>query len=434
MPDDDYAERKLRDLLRDPQWSLPSWPDAPSRIRRAARRQRLRVAGLAASLGAVALAAVVVPVSQLGGGTHPATGLLGPAGPPTAYVLTLDRHGDYGQGVTVTPINTATNKAGRPVRTPGATEMVVAPDGRAVYVNGTSGVTVISTATNRVARVIPLRPARQMAITPDGKTLYVCSGPAVVPVSTTTGRPGRPIQVSRRYPWYIAVTPDGRTAYVTTNHSDEVSPIQVATGRVLAPVDVGGQPGRIAIAPAGHMAYFGMKGQITPVDTSTNTALKPIKIHFEPGSVAFTPDAKTAYVTDQFPSDVIPIRVATGTALPPITLPGNFTAFDLAITPDGKTAYASMADMAGNLLLPISTVTRKAQAPIKVGYSPYVVAVTPDGKTVYVGESALQVYNRGGKTLAINQGSQVTPVRTATNQPGRPIKMAGNPAQIVISP
>jgi YVTN family beta-propeller protein len=434
MPDDDSAERTLRELLRDQAWSLPSWPDAPSRIRRAARRQRLRVAGLAAGLGAVALAAIVVPVSQLGGGPHRTAGVLGPAGPATAYVLTLSRDGSYGDGNEVTPISVATNKAGRPVRTPGATEMVAAPDGRAIYVNGTSGVTVISTATNRVVRFIRLRPARQMAITPDGKTLYVCSGPAVVPVSTATGHPGRPIQVSRRYPRYVAVTPDGRTAYVTTNHSDEVSPIQVATGHVLAPVDVGGQPGRILIAPAGHIAYFGMKGQITPVDTSTGTALKPIRIPFEPGDIAFSPDARTAYVSDQFPPEVIPIRVATGTALPPIKLPGQFTPLYLAISPDGKTVYASMADMTGNLLLPISTVTRKAQAPVKVGYSPYIIAVTPDGSTVYVGESALQIHNRRGKTLAVNQPSQVMPVRTATNQPGRPIKVAGDPAQIVISP
>jgi YVTN family beta-propeller protein len=273
-----------------------------------------------------------------------------------------------------------------------------------------------------------------MAITPDGKTLYVCSGPAVVPVSTATGQAGQPIRVSRRNPRYIAVTPDGRTAYVTTSHSDEVSPIQVATGRVLAPVAVGGQPGRIAIAPVGHMAYFGMKGQITPVDTSTSTALKPIRIPFEPGDIAFAPDAKTAYVTDQIPPEVIPIRVATGAVLPPITLPANFIPLYLAITPDGRTAYSSLAVMGGNLLLPISTVTRTALAPIKVGYSPDVIAVTPDGTTVYVGESAVQAYNRGGKTLAINQGSQVVPVQTATNQPGRPIKVAGNPAQIVISP
>jgi YVTN family beta-propeller protein len=422
MPDDDDAERKLRDLLRDPQWSLPSWPDAPSRIRRAARRQRLRVAGLAASLGAVALAAVVVPVSQLGGGTHRETGLLGPAGPPTAYVLTFAADGDSGKADAVTPVSLATTRAGRPVRVPGATEMTMAPDGRAVYVNGTDGVTVISTATNRVVRLIPLRPARQMAITPDGKTLYVCSGPAVIPVSTVTGRPGRPIQVSRRYPWYIAVTPDGRTLYVTTNHSDEVSPIQVATGQVLGPIDVGGQPGQITIAPAGHIAYFGMKGQITPVDTTTSTALKPIRVHYHPVSIAFTPDGRKAYVTDQYPSDVIPIRVATGTALQPITLGGAAAPFGIAITSDGKTAYVTSAVVGDGRVFPVSITANTVLRPISAGFNLSTIAVTPDGSTVYAG-------NAGGPGA-----NYVTPIRTATNEPGRPIVVTGEPGQIVFSP
>jgi YVTN family beta-propeller protein len=426
MPDDDYAERKLRDLLRDQAWSLPSWPDAPSRVRRAARRQRLRVAGLAAGLGAVALAAVVVPVSQLAGAAPPFS--LAEPGPPTAYVLTLGPYGETGKADAVTPINVATNRAGRPVRIPGATGMVMAPDGRAVYVNGTGGVTVISTATNRVARFIPLPPAHEMAITPDGKTLYVCSGPAVIPVRTTTGQPGRPIVVSSRNPQWIAVTPDGRTAYVTTKHSDEVSSIRIATGRVLKPIDVGGQPGRITMAPAGHIAYFGMRGQVTPVDTTTGTALKPIKIRFDLIAIAFTPDAKMAYVARQFPSMVTPIRVATGTALPPISFghPRDFRAYDIAITPDGKTAYFSDADQGDDLVIPLDIATNTLLPPIKAGISPLTIAITPDGKTVYAGDA--------GSPAVSQRSDYVTPIPTATNKPGRPIKIIGWPAQIVFSP
>jgi hypothetical protein len=82
MPDDS-TEGRLRELLDDPGWSLPPWPDAQARIRRAARRQRIRTAGLAACTGAIAAAAVAVPLALSGGGPGTAPGRV-PAAPATA--------------------------------------------------------------------------------------------------------------------------------------------------------------------------------------------------------------------------------------------------------------------------------------------------------------------------------------------------------------
>jgi hypothetical protein len=62
------TEDRLRDLLRDPRWSLPAWPDPHARVRRAARRQRLALAGIGAAVTAVITAAAVVPIMLLGPG------------------------------------------------------------------------------------------------------------------------------------------------------------------------------------------------------------------------------------------------------------------------------------------------------------------------------------------------------------------------------
>jgi hypothetical protein len=72
MPDNATAENKLRELLHDPGWALPAWPDAQARVRRAARRQRARAVGLGACTAAIAAAAIAVPLS-LGGGATSAT-------------------------------------------------------------------------------------------------------------------------------------------------------------------------------------------------------------------------------------------------------------------------------------------------------------------------------------------------------------------------
>lgn len=56
MPDDSTPEARLRELFREQEWSLPPWPDAALRVRRAARRQRVRNALVTTGAGAVIIA------------------------------------------------------------------------------------------------------------------------------------------------------------------------------------------------------------------------------------------------------------------------------------------------------------------------------------------------------------------------------------------
>ena len=72
MHSNDTTEDRLRELLQDPGWALPSWPDAEARVRGAARRQRLRITGAAAGAG-TAIAAIVISVPML---SSPAPGTL----------------------------------------------------------------------------------------------------------------------------------------------------------------------------------------------------------------------------------------------------------------------------------------------------------------------------------------------------------------------
>ncbi len=72
MQIDDNAENRLRELFRDPRWSLPSWPDADARVRDAARRQRLRAASVAVGAGIAAITAITVIVVLALPGVSPA--------------------------------------------------------------------------------------------------------------------------------------------------------------------------------------------------------------------------------------------------------------------------------------------------------------------------------------------------------------------------
>jgi hypothetical protein len=65
------AEERLRRLMRDPGWSLPAWPDADARVRRAARRQRLATASIVAAVVLVAATAALVPLALPGTASAP---------------------------------------------------------------------------------------------------------------------------------------------------------------------------------------------------------------------------------------------------------------------------------------------------------------------------------------------------------------------------
>ena len=173
MLGEDQAEDRLRELLRDPGWSLPKWRDPQQRIRRAARGQRVRLAGTAAGVAA-ALTAVAVPVGIGASGQVP-----GPAGPTPRAAPTL--YAAYTKDsclrcAAVIPIKTATDRARKPIPVGGSSRLG-GPD--------------------------------FIAITPDGKTAYVANAGlnAVTPISTATNTPGKPIHVPLTDPITIAIGP-----------------------------------------------------------------------------------------------------------------------------------------------------------------------------------------------------------------------------------
>jgi YVTN family beta-propeller protein len=68
---------------------------------------------------------------------------------------------------------------------------------------------------------------------------------------------------------------------------------------------------------------------------------------------------------------------------------------------------------------PITTATNTPGPPIKVGSTPWALAITPDGQTAYV---------------AVRESGTVVLIATATNTPGEPIKVGGAPYAIAMTP
>jgi len=94
MADENQAENRLRQLLRDDRWSLPPWADTQARVRNAAHRQRMTAAAAGAAAAAAITAAIVIPLALTGAApskapavTSPTSAANHPATPHRRYTL-----------------------------------------------------------------------------------------------------------------------------------------------------------------------------------------------------------------------------------------------------------------------------------------------------------------------------------------------------------
>ena len=296
-------------------------------------------------------------------------------------------------------------------------------------------------ASGRVFGAAPGSAASQ----PNASTIYVAYAKAgagetsssqnppvsVIPINAATNTAGNPVRVGDGGT-QIVFTPDGRTAYILDDADGTVIPFSTAT-------NTPGQPIRVAharyfllfaaITPNGKTLYVAntMTSAVTPISTASNKAGKPIHVGPAPEWIAFRPDGKTAYVVDDGhklsqPGLVVPINTATNIPGKPITV--GRAAFQIVLTPNGKTAYVDT----GESITPISTATDTAGEPIRLHGNPGqgVMAMTPDGKTIYA------------ETI---HPWTVVPISTASNTAGNPINLPKDsdynfaaPGQMAITP
>jgi DNA-binding beta-propeller fold protein YncE len=333
-----------------------------------------------------------------------------------------------------------------PVRAAATAARATSPLGRSCS-DPADAVLAIRVATNTPERVIKVGRGAfpdAIAITPDGGTAYVtlAGHDEVLPISTATDEPGRAVKVGV-FPDAIAITPNGRTVYVGDGGSDAVTPISTASNRPARAVRVRVSPGVIGITPGGGTVYVGdglvekqppsaPYNAVVPIGTAADSAGRAlvvaagVKPAGSADAFAFSRDGKTAYVAVAGTDEVDPIRVASGTIGRAIRAgddPGP-----IVITPDGETAY--VADLGSDTVTPVSTATGRPGPAITVGAglgpeaATAAIALTPNGKTLYVGTNS----NVPG------QHDTVTPVSTATNRPGRAIRVGGGIDAIAITP
>jgi YVTN family beta-propeller protein len=154
------------------------------------------------------------------------------------------------RGALVLPLAMLSALVAIEVQAPRTLASTAAPPPIAFVANSnSSSVTPIDTATNTAGT--PIRVGHDpmgIAITPNGKTAYVVNNGSdtISVIHTATNTAGTPITVGSG-PEGIAITPNGKTAYVVNNNDGTVMPIDIATNTAGTAIAVGDNPRGTAI-------------------------------------------------------------------------------------------------------------------------------------------------------------------------------------------
>jgi DNA-binding beta-propeller fold protein YncE len=306
----------------------------------------------------------------------------------TAYVVNQGPP-PYTATESMTPIATATGKAGTPIsvgQSPHA--IAITPNGATAYVVnlGTQDdVQPINLATGQAQTAITgvgTEPIA-IAITPNGQTAWVVDDAtpgALTPIDLATGKPGTPITGLPPDPQSIAISSSGSTAYVVNEGSGTggtIIPVNLTTGAIGTGIPAGDYPVSIAITPNSQTAYVGQEdvpGTVVEIDLAANPpTTKTISgLGAYPGAVAISPNGATAWIGDN--PGLVPINTATNAVGTQINLTNG--GGDFAITPDGTAAYVSELNF--NTVTPVNLTTGVAGTPMTGFTDPLAITMTPD--------------------------------------------------------
>lgn len=265
--------------------------------------------------------------------------------------------------------------------------------------------TVIDPARNSAIATIPLgkRP-RGIRAAPDGSQLFVAlSGSPIAPpgVDESTLPPpdraadGIGVVDARGFtllrilrgpsdPEQTAVGRDGRRLYIANEDAGKASVLEIASGKTLAELEVGGEPEGVTISPDGRIVYVTSEehNHVSVIDTDANRVIKQFGVGARPRDSAFSPDGSRAYVTGENDGTVSVVDTSSHQVIATVRLTGeNVRPMGIVVAPDGQRIYVTTGR--GGTVVSIDAATHKPIGSVAVGQRPWGIAISPDGTRLY---------------------------------------------------
>ncbi|MGK6355959.1 YncE family protein [Sphingomonas sp. DT-207] len=228
-------------------------------------------------------------------------------------------------------------------------EIAVSPDGRqaAVVAYGGTTIDVFDIAQRTKLRTIDLSPNKRphgLVWLADGRLVATTEGSQSIAVVAPDGKITS-IATGAMGSHMVAVAPDQRLAYVANIGSGTVSVLDLAGGRKLRDIAVGGKPEGLSLAKGGAELWVGdlSAPKLQVYATASGEKLGEVAIDPVAIRVATSPDGKTIATSNVAAGTINLVDVAARKPLRTLTVSGSKEAGQVTIlfSPDGKRLYAA---------------------------------------------------------------------------------------------
>lgn len=204
---------------------------------------------------------------------------------------------------------------------------------------------------SKLVAVVTLRsPGHDWAMTGDGRRLFVAMPAAgqVAAIDTVTWKVVATIDAGPR-PERVALQADGRYLWVAGDPGDDpaasgVVAIDAARLRVAARLRAGAGPHRLALASDDRTLYVtsGRDGTLSLIDTGGLAVARTLPAGVRPGPVAFSPAAQAAYVVDEATGAILVVDGRSHAVRARIE--GGRGLANLRFAPGGRLGFALRSD------------------------------------------------------------------------------------------
>ncbi|HET7841159.1 MAG TPA: hypothetical protein VFM21_06110 [Terriglobia bacterium] len=300
---------------------------------------------------------------------------------------------------------------------PSPSQVAVRPGAKEVYaVASTGSVNVIAFPELRVRKTIVIgRSASNLVFSPDGNRAYVLN-PAedlVMALDCGSWREIGRLRLAGK-PSSIALSRDGKVLMASALPSDLLF-IDPESMKLLATVEVGQNPGPMAVRADGKVVFVSAAGQksISAVEIPSRQLLANLAVAAPVASLVFKPDGGELYALSSAGSVTIILDAYHDEVEQTIT--AGLTPVAGAFRQDMTTFYIATAGD-GNVTA-LDVQTRNVIAVVHAGTQPSSLALTPDQRFLAVTDAATS-------SLAILRTDKLGLVTT--------IPVGSNPAHVVI--
>ena len=171
------------------------------------------------------------------------------------------------------------------------------------------------------------------------------------------------------------LTSDKKRLYVSLPQHNQVAVVDVRAWKVIAHIDAGMKPTRVALQHDERYLWVGTDDGVTVIDTVAAKPAAQIKTGAGAHEIAFSDDDSVAFVTNKGAGTVSVIDVRKLTRIDDLDVGAKPTA--LAFSSLSKTAYVASE---GGSIVAISAASRKLVARIRTEPGIRAISISPDGR------------------------------------------------------